>query len=115
MDAKLKLKFPFIHFKRLKAIVYKADKHEKIRLGNVVFDRRTYKSKPFMVLDALARDKQAMAIVGHFTNPVNRKRAEYYPYFNRCLSKGEIKKINKSKDALKELPVATPEPTEDMV
>ena len=115
MDAKLKLKFPFIHFKRLKAIVYKTDKHEKIRIGNVVFDRRTYKSKPFMVLDALARDKHALAVVGHFTNPVNRKRAEYYPYFNRCLSKGEIKKITKSKDVLKELPVTTPELTEEIV
>jgi hypothetical protein len=86
----LKTAFPFINHGRLRAIVYTTPRHEKIRLGNVVFDRHTYKSKPHLVLDAIARDKQALQIVGHLTSQMNRKRAQYYPYFNRSLSRGEI-------------------------
>lgn len=93
----LKSTFPFINYKKLKAIVYSTPKYEKIRIGNVVFDRHSFTKTPYLVYDALARDKDALIVIGHFTNPINRKRAEYYPYFNRCLSKGEIKKINKAK------------------
>jgi hypothetical protein len=86
----LKTAFPFINHGRLRAIVYTTPRNEKIRLGKVIFDRYTYKSKPYLVLDAIARDKQALQIVGNLTSQMNQKRAEYYPHFNRSLSRGEI-------------------------
>jgi len=93
---KLREQFPFINHNLLRSIVYQHARTQKMRIGNTVFDRSTYNSNPQMVLDALARDTLALKIVGHLHKQLNRKRALYYPYFNRTLSKLEIQNIEKS-------------------
>ena len=100
MSKKNKLieQFPFINHTALRKIVYNTARNQKIRIGNTVFDRKTYKTNPHLVLDTLAKDALALETIGHFHKQLNKKRALYYPYFNRTLSKREIREIEQSKN-----------------
>lgn len=93
----VKTEFPFINHTKLKGIVYSIPKSQTVRLGNVVFDRHTYRTQLHLVLDAIARDTEALKVVGHLRKLINRQRAEYYPYFNRTLTKREIQELQKAK------------------
>lgn len=93
----MKDQFPFINHATLRRIVYSVPRTEKVTIGHVTFDRHTYVHNPQLVLDALARDAEALKVVGHLRKLINRKRAQYYPYFNRSLTKREIQELENQK------------------
>jgi len=93
----LKNEFPFINHNKLRTLVYSGSPRDTIKIGNTRFDRHTYVHNQRLVLDTLARDPDALKIVGHLRKLINRQRAQYYPYFNRTLSKKEIQELQKAK------------------
>ena len=97
MTAKLRAEFPFINHTKLRTIVYATPKHRTIKIGSIIFDRHTYQTKKHLVLDALARDAEALKVIGHLRKLINRQRAQYYPYFNRTLTRKEIQEIETAK------------------
>lgn len=89
--------FPFINHRKLKAIVYSTPKSCLIQIGNTRFDKHTYVHNRLMILDSLARDPEALKVVGHLRKLINRQRAQYYPYFNRTLTRREIQELERDK------------------
>lgn len=99
---KLINEFPFINHNKLRTIVYSIPKSDTIRIGNTRFDRHTYIHNQRLVLDSLARDPEALKVVGHLRKLINRQRAQYYPYFNRTLTRQEIQELERDKTKIQE-------------
>ena len=94
--------FPFINHNILNHIVYSAHRNQLICIGTIKFDRYTYQTQKHLVLDSLARDPTAMKVIGNLNKLINKQRAQYYSYFNRTLTRNEIRELEREKTKIQE-------------